>query len=898
MTDHQPQHTSPPSLSSSQSAVAGSGDEAGSDDVMKILADVEGQLNRLKSAQRTQDDALSALSLRSKALHQAEDTLQRTRQDLSHQQHNLQREQGDLQQQREQFDAGCRQREGQFTQQKQAIEEQRHQVEQQRSSFGSQQQELAGKQQALDQARGAFEQRKQQQESQFAAKQAELHAEATDLAKREREMNAERERVSALEKQCRVDQEEMLQKTRELKSERSEMQGRVEQAERNVGTLIQEMEQTQLKLAGKGKELVDAAKEITSLRDRQRDLEKAVHEATAQADEVEKETAELARMAEGERADLTGRLNTAQAQLQAVATARDVAQKELETSRQQAVKIEKELERVRGQLEVREKEFTDARRKLELASRKLAEFAQVLSEQTPQLEKGAAALGMVEQQQEQIEELTKQLAEIKISSDPEEMQRRDERIEQLTEALRQARGQSAGQAGIAEMEQANANLSAEVNRLKLELENAQLAADGAKRQLQDQVESAGSQAVKDASVAEHAAKLASLTAEIERLQSSSESDLRTQVNSRTRQLRAELEESQAIGQQRTEALNQRVAELERDLLEAQEAATQPTSAATSAPVPGPSEMSVSSKVNAQRIGEVVEHLRRRRKRLTQLRQWIRQKAVAASASGHANSNEAVQNEHLAKLQQEQISLRETRSALANAEKDMVRRWARPKAVFTVACVMFLAMVCAAAGWMIADQMAPAMVSASVVIEAKNDSRTALTPEQAEGWQAWHVAMLRDDEFTQQLAKRMAERRMDTYADAAVLSQRLQRDMTVDASANARLIVSLAGTDREEILQLLDILTAALTAESSRQMANRSDQAWAVAAHERKEAGRVRYASLNAVAIHDERIMYALPIFGTLFLCSLVLIVVAYARLSKAKRVFDQDAGVMFEEHRG
>jgi len=441
------------------------------------------------------------------------------------------------------------------------------------------------------------------------------------------------------------------------------------------------------------------------------------------------------------------------------------------------------------------------------------------------------------------------------------------------------------------MEQANASLTAEVNRLKLELENALLAADGAKRQLQEQVESAGSLAVKDASVAEHAAKIASLTTEIERLQNSSESDLRTQVESRTKQLRLELEEAHSISHQQTEALQQRVAELEHELLEAQDAATRPSSGGSGEP----GEMASNLKAKAQRISEVAEHLRRRRNRLRQMRTWIRQKAIETSASGVGNTAAVVQTEHLAKLQQEQAALQETRRSLAVAEKEMVRRWARPKAVFTVACIMFLAVVCAAAGWLIADQVVPAMVSASVVLEAKNESRTPLSPEESEGWQQWHAGMLRDDQFVQQLAKRMAERRLDAYADANVLGQRLRQDLTIDDSANARLIVSLAGTNRDEVLQMLDVLTGTLTAESSRQLASRTDQAWAVATSENKENGRVRYASLNPVPIRDERMLYALPIFGALFLCSLVLIVVAYIRLSKVKRVFDQDDSVIFDD---
>src|SRR4030095_5952632 len=179
---------------------------------------------------------------------------------------------------------------------------------------------------------------------------------------------------------------------------------------------------------------------------------------------------------------------------------------------------------------------------------------------------------MVQQQQEQIERLTKQVAEQTLKSDPEEMQRRDKRIEELTEALRQERGQRAGQQGVAEVEQRNAELTAQVDRLKLEAQNAQLAAEQLQKQLQERVNSATSQVVQDASSAEHAAKIAALTAQLEQFQSKAAAELKDQLDAQSKRHKQDLEATQGSDSAQVTQLRERVDELEKELRTAKAAA--------------------------------------------------------------------------------------------------------------------------------------------------------------------------------------------------------------------------------------------------------------------------------------------------------------------------------------
>ena len=109
-----------------------------------------------------------------------------------------------------------------------------------------------------------------------------------------------------------------------------------------------------------------------------------------------------------------------------------------------------------------------------------------LREQASQIEEGAEAKATVQQQRQQVAELTDQLARYKVADAPERSRQQDKRIEELVEALRQARGQSAGDQSAANSEARILELTTVNDQLRVEAERATIEAQEAWRQLEQQ----------------------------------------------------------------------------------------------------------------------------------------------------------------------------------------------------------------------------------------------------------------------------------------------------------------------------------------------------------------------------------------------------------------------------
>lgn len=794
------------------------------DDVMKVLADVEGKLNRLRTVQKTQDEMLTSLAERTRAVRQAEEVIEQTRLELLRQQKAVQQERDD------------------------AAAQHRRQSDQ------------------LEQAKSRIEHDRGDME----ARRQEADRRVQDLERRETDLKAEQARIAALSTQCQNDREQFTNRMQQVEADRAELLQRVAQAESNVGELIREVEKKNQALAERTNDAKQAAERVAK---------------------AEKDAGDLARLADRERAEVTERLDAAMKKLQDAEALKKRAADEAGSLRGRVAELEQNVNVLRRDAEAHAAQLADSRQKLETAGRKLSEFAQILSEQTPQLERGAAAIAMVDQQHEQIDRLTKQLAEATLKSDPEEIQRRDARIEQLTEALRQARGQNVNDVGVAEVEHRNAALEAEIAQLRLNLQNAEIAAEQARKQLEQSAGDQGAQTVQDASMAENAAKVAALTAEIERLHAQAAADLEAQLATRleaqSKRHRDAADAAHQADEKTIAELRNRIEGLEGELRDAQTAASKG----------GADQNLVSQKLRkkAEQITAVAEHLRRRKSRLAKMRALLVKRAASdekASSSGGEMRLEAVQ-----RMEMERSHLAEARQALAMTERAMVRKWARPKAVVVLACVFLLAAACAGAAWLATDHFFPATISASAALEARTSDHSKITGDAAESWRTWHTQLLEDDSFRQTVAKRMAERRIEGWSDPAALAQRMKSDLTVDADDDGMLVLTLAGTDEDELKAALDVITSTVMTESSRQSSRRGDNCPAVATEERREEGQVRFARINDLALRDERLQHALPIFGGMFAVTLVLILVIYTQLARAKRLFDQDNGLLFADAR-
>lgn len=659
----------------------------------------------------------------------------------------------------------------------------------------------------ISKSQGEFEKLRRQFETERAnltsqgenlrKKQSELEWQSAELERKSKELDAERQRIEKLERQSQKQSREVETQTSKLEAERKELLTRVSQAEKNVGDLIKQVETAAEEVTEKNKELKRAGAETARLHKKVSQLEQAIEESKGDASSHEERVREAA---------------------------------------ERAKELEKKIQTLEAEIQQRNEQIAENRRKLDQTGKKLTEFAKILSEQSPQLERGAAAMAMVEQQQEQIERMTTQLAERSLGSDPEEMQRRDHRITELTEALRQARGQAGGDQNVADVELRNAELVAQIDALKLEAESAQMAASQAHKQLEDLA---------------HAAS--------------------TPV------------EGQAGESSAARELRRRVKELELQLAQAQESS------------PGDAQAddvsySYALREKAERVSIVADHLRRRRSRLMRMRQLLKQRpSDGASPTQMMNSEERV------RLENEKMQLASIRKMLETGERQMIRRWARSRAGMAAGCLGFVTLVCAIIAWCAADYISPARISASVAIEAKGRESGKISKELLRSWNQWHAALLHNDEFQKTLSQRMAERRIDNFNTQEKIAERFETDLTIDADREGVLVLTLAGNNKKELVSLLDVMTMAVLTESNRQVTKRADNAMAVVPGERRDGGRVHYASLNDVPISDDRIRYALPIFGGLFIVCMIVVVLAYTQLLRMKRVFDEQNLQLFND---
>ncbi len=671
------------------------------------------------------------------------------------------------------------------------VAQQRAAVQQQLNALAERERELATARRQLAATAAELEERYREldrQEAQFVEQQA---SGKTDHA----EMKRQRDEVDR--RTTDLDQREAA-----LKQQQAELSPeRLDEALDRYQSLRDKFSAGESQIAELGRELDQRAQQVDAKDQQCREAEEQIQSLQQQVTELQSTGAET-----NERAESLNR----------------EAESKVATLTEQVRKLE-------ATVQERSTSLDEYRDKFQTAQERIRDIAETLDEQQSRIEEGAEAIATVQQQRQQLGELANQLAQYKVASDPDQLRQKDERIEELVEALRQARGQSPGEQSYADAEARIHELTTENNQLRIEAERAAIEAQEALRQLEqhDQARSVDD----DEDVA---------------------------------------------------ALHQRIEQLARELAEARAVDPLPSRGGFDHPADGAGN-------EVQRLQGEAQHLQRRRVRLARLRRALRARTRPDPVPGPETEVDSFDLQDQERQAQQLTDLREM---LAASEREMIRRWARPWAVVTLGWVAVLAVIVAGASWFLADHFAPATVSASIRFEAKSRSGAPLSIEEAESWRSWHTDLLADTGFTNTLAKRLADRRLDRYSDPNTLRQRFLADLTIDASPGAIITVSLAGKDPQEITALLDALATTLVTESSRRMSKRGDGPHAVVKGGTKEGDRLRYATLNPIPIHDERLKYAGYVFGAAFPACLLLIWVIYRRLARAKSVFD-DPDAMF-----
>ena len=821
--------------------------QAAGDEVFDILSGVQQQIERLRGLHRGHDDKLAALTERFREIETAGKEVAQQRAAVQQQQNAL------AERERELATAG---RQPAAT----AAElEERHR-ELDRRTTDLEQREAALKQQQADLSPERLDgllDRCQSLQDQLSAGESQI----TELG---RELDRRAQQDDAREQQCREAEEQnqsLQQQVTELQSTVAETNERAEslkrEAEPKVAALTDQVRELEATLKEQSASLEEFRQKSQAAEEVNRRVSETLHEQEAQLEEGAKAKATVQEQlgsAENQIIDLNEELDRRGQQVDAKDQQCREAEEQTQSLQQRVTELQstvaetneraeslnreaeskvaaltERVEELEATVQERSASLDDYRDKFQAAQERSRDLADTLDEQQPRLDEGAEAIATVQQQRQQIGELTNQLAQSNVASDRDQLRQKDERIEELVEALHQARGQSPGEQSHAEAEARIHELTTENDQLRIEAERAGIEAQEALRRV-ERYDHAGS-----------------------------------------------VDDSEDIA-----ALHQRIEQLARELAEARSLDRLPSPGGFDHPADGAGN-------EGQRLRVEDQHLQRRRVRLARLRRALRARTRPDPVAGPETEVDSFDLEDQERRAQQLLELREV---LATSEREMIRKWARPWAVATLGWVAVLAAIVAGASWFLADHFAPATVSSSVIFEAKSRSGAPLSLEEAESWGSWHTDLLVDTGFTNTLAKRLADRRLDRYGDPNALRQRFLADLTIDAVPEGIMTVSLAGTDPQEITALLDALATTLVTESSRRMSKRGDGPHAVVKGGTKEGDRLRYATLNPIAIHDERLKYAGYAFGAAFPACLLLIWVIYRRLARAKSVFD-DPDAMF-----
>jgi len=307
------------------------------------------------------------------------------------------------------------------------------------------------------------------------------------------------------------------------------------------------------------------------------------------------------------------------------------------------------------------------------------------------------------------------------------------------------------------------------------------------------------------------------------------------------------------------------------------------------------------------LREIAQHLQARQRRLHGLRKALRKKPRPAAApvaapaargpSAAESADEAKRRKQMTEaimaerqqlaeekrhLANERHRLADLQTTLAVTESQMRRKWAPRSAIVVTASFAVLLTFLAAASWFTVDRFFPARVSASVTLTPQTRDFKPLSDDARANWRTWHTELIADSSFRETLLKRMRDRQMpvETMDLAAIFGQRL----TVDEGEADELRITMSGTNRHEVADVLDVLTSTLIAESARQVTKRSDNAWAAATKETAEGGVTRYASFNPNPIQDSRLLMVGPFMVAYVLLALSLYVAVLNAAKRMKRI--------------
>ncbi len=789
-----PSETPDPGASSSTpDAPSGEFDAA---NVLNMISDVESQLHRIRSAQKSHEEEVRSLAEQRAEVESARRTLEESRQALED-------ARAALEQERQSVEASARETAEAQTaleQTRETLDARAHELEQREAAIAEQESSAAAQRESIDAAQREIDERRHALETQVRAHEAALRGqedEAAAIEKRRLQLDV---RTAALEEESR----------------------RLEAREEQVAERERSLNEAQTQFESEQSAHAEQVRRAASFEQERGQLE-------AQIEALRRETSERTEALEAK----ASALQEAQAALDAEkARAADAEAAQAESERI----FDETRSSLEQQLEERSELLSVERANLAKAGEKLRELSQAIQQQGDSFERGMAAIELSARQAEELEscrtkitELEAQVASGGSSGDAAALQDMQARLREVEGALDEAERKAASAPA----------LEAKVQELESALASAQA--------------TGGDDSASAARIAELERALADALAKAE----------------------ASTPDEAAVAT--IAELQGRIESLEGELVEARRQIEAGVAAETG---PRVNEL----RETARRIKVAAKNLQVRRDRLRRARRLMRERGPG---EGGGKADYELRARQMREMQQQRQAVLEAQSALAASERKMIRRWSRGRAIVSVTMIFILAAIFAGGSWLAADQFFPAEIAASVTLRAKSRNDQGLTPKEIEQWKQTQSELVRHEAFHNTLLDRLEDRRIDTFGSAAALGAHLADHLTLDTAGENEITLTLTGENPDATMMLLDTLAASLATESAKQVASHRGRARSVIAAEREENGHVRYSTLNPIPIMDQRLERAGIIFGGSFTGALLLILIVYLRLARAKRVFDE-----------
>ncbi|MCZ6837011.1 MAG: hypothetical protein O7G85_14640 [Planctomycetota bacterium] len=347
-----------------------------------------------------------------------------------------------------------------------------------------------------------------------------------------------------------------------------------------------------------------------------------------------------------------------------------------------------------------------------------------------------------------------------------------------------------------------------------------------------------------------------------------------------------------------EGLQERVGQLESELIESRKPAE---------PVDVSALVAVPEEIERMRdhLREIAQHLQIRQQRLQRMRTTLKQQPSSKSNAQPRDDQAQQELKELKKkltaaimderqkiadekrrMSNDRHRLAHLQETLQGSERKMMKKWARQNSILVTSAFVLMMVIVGSASWFTADFFMPAQVAASVTLKPNTKSVNPLTEAMTSTWQNWHSELVASEDFRETLTKRMHDRQMPV--EDIDLASWLDGKLTFDTMTPDEVTMTISGTNRALVADMLDVLVSTILVESTRHANQRTDGAWSEASNERNEGGVSRYASFNPLPLNDSRLMYVGPVFGFYFLLTAALFIVIRKQHRRAKEVIGND----------